>query len=59
MKHARTLQLPTGMAMTFVCSPIRPSDPALDPVVQAAQAQSPWEDPLSEERDEPEPPPGP
>lgn len=24
MKLARTLQLPTGMAMTFVCSPARP-----------------------------------
>jgi hypothetical protein len=34
MKLARTLQLPTGMAMTFVCSPSRPdSDPAQNAAV--------------------------
>ena len=27
MKLARTLQLPTGMAMTFVCTPARTQDP--------------------------------
>ncbi|MEJ1976857.1 MAG: hypothetical protein WDN49_12830 [Acetobacteraceae bacterium] len=30
MKLARTLQLPTGMAMTFVCAPARTGRPALD-----------------------------
>ncbi len=28
MKLARSLQLPTGMAMTFVCRPARVHDPA-------------------------------
>ncbi len=54
MKLARTLHLPTGLAMTFACRPIRTPDPVPETLSAEVIALFPQER-LAETWDEPAP----